>query len=84
MDLDFRRALIVREAMSSPVVMVSENDSAADAAGVMKDHGVGAVIVHGGESQPVGILTERDLVYRVIAEGRPPREIKVNEVCPPR
>ena len=80
MDLDFRRALIVREAMSSPVVTVWENDSAADAAGVMKDHGVGAVIVHGGESQPVGILTERDLVYRVIAEGRSPGEIKVKVV----
>ncbi len=80
MDLDFRRNLIVREAMSSPVVTVWENDSAADAAGVMKDHGIGAIIAHGGESQPVGIVTERDLVYRVIAEGKSPSEIKVKEV----
>ncbi len=80
MDLDFSRALVVREAMSSPVIMVGENDSAANAAGVMKDHGIGAIIVHGGESQPVGIVTERDLVYRVIAEGKSPSEIKVKEV----
>ncbi len=80
MDLEFRRSLIVREAMSSPVVMVWENDSAADAAGVMKEHGIGAIIVHGGESQPVGIVTVRDLVYRVIAEGRSPAEIRVKEV----
>ena len=80
MDLDFSRALVVREAMSSPVIMVWENDSAADAAGVMKEHGIGAIFVHGGESQPVGIVTERDLVYRVIAEGRVPGEVKVKEV----
>ena len=80
MDLDFRRTLIVREAMSSPVVTVWENDSTADAASVMKEHGIGAIIVHGGESQPVGIITERDLVYRVIAEGKSPSKIKVKEV----
>jgi len=80
LDLDFSRKLIVREAMSSPVITVWENDSAANAAGVMKEHGIGAIIVFGGESQPVGIVTERDLVYRVIAEGRSPGEINVKEV----
>ncbi len=80
MDLDFNRALIVREAMSSPVIMVGENDSVADAAVVMKDHGIGAIIAHGGESQPVGIVTERDLVYRVIAEGKVPSEVKIKDV----
>ncbi len=80
MDLDFSRALIVREAMSSPVITVWENDSVADAAGVMKENRIGAIIVHGGESQPVGIITERDLVYRVIAEGGAPSEIRVKEV----
>jgi len=80
LDLDFSRALIVREAMSSPVITVWENDSVADAAGVMKEHRIGAIIVHGGDSQPVGIVTMRDLVYRVIAEGRSPSEIKVKEV----
>jgi len=80
LDLDFSRALIVREAMSSPVIMVGENDSVADAAVVMKEHGIGAIIAHGGESQPVGIVTERDLVYRVIAEGRVPSEVKVKDV----
>ena len=80
MDLNFNRALIVREAMSSPVIMVGENDSTADAAILMKEHGIGAIIVHGGDSQPVGILTERDLVYRIIAMGRVPGEIKIKEV----
>jgi CBS domain-containing protein len=80
LDLDFRRDLLVREAMSSPVVTVLENDSVAEAARVMKEHGIGAIIVHGGASNPVGIVTERDLVYRVIAEGRPPGEVSVGEV----
>jgi CBS domain-containing protein len=80
LDLEFRRTLIVREAMSSPVVMVSENDSTANAARVMKKHGIGAIFIYRGESRPVGIVTERDLVYRVIAEGGSPGEIKVKDV----
>ena len=80
MDLDFRRALLVREAMSSPVVTVLENDSVAEAARVMKEHGIGAIIVQGVDSKPVGITTERDLVYRVIDEGRPPGETRVGDV----
>jgi CBS domain-containing protein len=80
MDLDLRRALLVREAMSSPVVTVLENDTVAEAARVMKEHGIGAIIAQGEESSPVGIMTERDLVYRVIAEGHLPGEVKVKEV----
>jgi CBS domain-containing protein len=80
LDLDLRRNLLVREAMSSPVVTVLENDSVAEAARVMKEHGIGAIIAQGGDSNPVGIMTERDLVYRVIAEGRLPGDVRVREV----
>lgn len=80
MDLDFKAKMVVREAMSSPVVVIGEDSSVVDAAKVMSEHRIGSVIVNDAEGHPVGIVTERDLVFRIIAEGRVPREISVGEV----
>jgi CBS domain-containing protein len=80
LDFDFRRRLIVREAMSSPVVTVNEGQSVVEAAEIMSDNKIGAIIVESGDGQPIGIVTERDLVYRVIAKDTIPREVQVKEV----
>jgi signal-transduction protein with cAMP-binding, CBS, and nucleotidyltransferase domain len=70
MSLEITSNMLVREAMSSPVISVSEGTDIAELAKVMKDHNVGAVIVTNKEEQPVGIVTERDIVTRVVAQGR--------------
>ncbi len=80
MDLDLRAKMVVREAMSSPVVTVGEENSVVEAAKIMSKQGIGAIIVNSADGQPVGIVTERDLVFRVIAKDRVPRELKVKEV----
>lgn len=54
----------------------------ADAAALMKVNNVGAVLVV-EEGRLVGIFTERDAVYRVMAEGREPRLTRVREVMTP-
>jgi len=43
MDLNFKRRLIVREAMSSPVVTVLENHSVVTAAEIMRNGKIGAM-----------------------------------------
>ncbi len=70
MSLEITSTMLVREAMSSPVISVSENTDVTKLARVMKDQKVGAVIVTNEEEQPVGIVTERDIVTRVVAQGR--------------
>ena len=61
------------------LLTVDENESIQSAAEVMTNRGVGSVFVtRGGE--PVGIVTERDLLSKVIAAGRDPRKTKVKEV----
>ena len=80
LDLDFKRRLIVREAMSSPVVTIDEDQSVVEAAEIMRKNRIGAIIVESKGGQPVGIVTERDFVYRVIAKDAIPREIQVKEV----
>jgi CBS domain-containing protein len=80
LDLDLSNKMIVREAMSSPVATVNEDQSVVDAAKIMSEHRIGSIIVISADEQPNGIITERDLVFRVIANDIVPRDIKVKDV----
>ena len=80
MSLEITSNMLVREAMSSPVISVSEDTDIAELAKVMKDRNVGAVIVTNEEEQPVGIVTERDIVTRVVAQGRDHRNVVAKSV----
>jgi CBS domain-containing protein len=53
----------------APVVTAGVDDTVEAAARSMRDRGVGCLIVT-REGRPIGIVTDRDLVVRVIAEGR--------------
>ncbi len=46
----------------------------------MHQRGVGALIVVDEEQTPVGIITDRDIVERVVAVGRDPQSTRVREV----
>ena len=52
-------------------VMVSPDATCGRLAKLMREKGVGSVIVV-EDGKPIGIVTERDLVHRVMAEGRVP------------
>ena len=58
----------IREVMTPNPRSVSPNDSIQNAARIMRDEDAGAVpIVDNGRA--VGIVTDRDIVVRVVAEG---------------
>jgi signal-transduction protein with cAMP-binding, CBS, and nucleotidyltransferase domain len=70
----------VSEMMTKDVIdSITQDASVADAARRMKElkRGCLVVIAHG---QPLGIITERDLVQRVMAEMRSPEDTKVSQV----
>lgn len=50
-----------------------------DAARLMRAHKVGAIVVVDGE-RIVGIFTERDALFRVVAEGRDPHTTPIADV----
>ena len=60
----------VNQVMSKNVLTAEKSTSLQDAAEKMNQLNVGCVIVT-EESKPVGIITERDFVTKVAAEGRP-------------
>ena len=71
----------VREVMTAMPETVSPETSIKDAARIMADEGIGDVIVvDGGPERVVGILTDRDIAIRAVAEGKGP-STKVEDVC---
>lgn len=53
------------------VVVLHEDSSTVQAARAMKEHGIGCVLVSDHERHIVGILTDRDLVCRLVASEKP-------------
>jgi CBS domain-containing protein len=54
----------------TPPLRVSPNQTAADAVALMRHEGVGCLLVCDGD-KVVGIVTERDIMRRVLAVGKP-------------
>jgi len=73
-------SILVRHAMTEAPQTIRPDMNAADAAGLMKSEDVGALpVVRDGEL--VGVVTDRDLVVRVLAERQDPRAIKVGDIA---
>ena len=70
----------VRDVMTPGVRTVSPSQSLAEAAEVMKGEDVGSVPVV-EEGRLAGIVTDRDIVTRAVAERRDPQTVKVDEVA---
>ncbi len=61
-----------RDVMTGGVECVGENESVLDAARKMRDLDVGALPICGEDNRLKGMLTDRDIVVRVLAEGKDP------------
>ena len=69
-----------REIMTPAPERLGIDDSIDKAAQRMASDDIGALPVCDGDGRLVGVLTDRDLVIRVLAEGRQPEETKVGDV----
>ncbi|MBI3859410.1 MAG: CBS domain-containing protein [Thaumarchaeota archaeon] len=79
--MDFRKSLDERvaEFATTQFVSLSPEDTIVKAANLMKSKGTTEALVIAGGS-PVGIVTERDILYKVVALGLAPGSTKVSEV----
>lgn len=78
-DMDETRE--VREVMTTLPETVTPKTSIKDAARVMADQGIGDVIVvEPGTERVVGIVTDRDIAIRALANGMGP-STEVGEIC---
>lgn len=68
----------VKDIMTKNVVTIDANKTVVEAAVLMSQSDVGDLVIMDGNT-PVGIVTERDFVRRVFAEGKS-GETKISEV----
>ena len=69
----------ILETKGNAVFSITEDATAMDAAKVMNEHHIGALVVTRGE-KVVGIFTERDILNRVVAQQRDPAGTVVRDV----
>ena len=79
-EIGLRTKMLVRDIMSSPVITIDEDETSNKAALSMEKNALGAVIVTNKAGKSIGIITERDLVIRVIAKNLKPDIIKGKEI----
>jgi len=79
-EIGLRTKMLVRDVMSSPVVAMDENSSSNLAAAAMDQNDLGCVVVTNKAGKSIGIITERDLVIRVLAKNLKPDTVKAREI----
>jgi CBS domain-containing protein len=70
----------VREVMTADPVQLDSSAPLVEAARRMRDADIGDVIVMDGGSM-CGVVTDRDIVVRAIAEGKDPQAATLSEIC---
>jgi signal-transduction protein with cAMP-binding, CBS, and nucleotidyltransferase domain len=79
-DIGLRTTMLVKDTMSSPVVTTDENAPSNKVARLMDENEVGAVVVTNKEGKPLGIITEKDLVIRVLSKNLTPSAVKAKDI----
>ena len=69
----------IKDAMTKNVLTVEEDVAVTDVAKIMEKNNIGSVVIVNGDV-PVGIVTERDITYRVVASNRKPDDVLVKDI----
>jgi CBS domain-containing protein len=70
----------VRHAMTEDPRSIDASASAVEAARIMRDQHVGSLPVT-DDGQVIGMVTDRDITTRVVAQGASAEEISVGDIC---
>ncbi len=73
--------LTAKDIMTKDVVTISGSATVADAVEKLKEKGLRALIVERrNNSDPYGMVTETDIIYKVAAYGHDPKKMRVYEI----
>lgn len=70
----------IQDVMSVNPIIVKKGDCVRKAAKLMKESGVGSLLVLAHDGSLNGIITEMDIVFKIVAEGLNPDTVVVEEV----
>lgn len=71
--------LTVNDVMTPQVVTARDDQTVKNAARVMANHGISSLVVFSADGLK-GILTEKDIVTRVVCAGLDPNDVNVGEI----
>jgi CBS domain-containing protein len=69
-----------RDVMSGDAQCIQEDDTVLDAAKRLAELDVGAMPICGNDNRLKGMLTDRDIVVKVLAKGKDPSSVKAGEL----
>jgi len=79
-EIGLRPRMLVKDVMSSPAVTTPENTTVDKTAQLMSADRLGCIIVTSKDGKALGIITERDLVTRVLAKNLQPSKLTAKDV----
>ena len=79
-EIGLRTRMLVKDIMTSPVVTVPEDAPVDKTAQLMSNDRLGCIIVTSKDGKALGIITESDLVRRVLAKNIRPSKLTAKEV----
>lgn len=71
----------IRDVMTTNPETLPESTTVREAAETMRANDIGDVVVVDDNGAISGILTDRDIVVRVVAEGRDPRVTRIGDIA---
>lgn len=71
--------ITVGDIMRKKVVTVNENDNIVAVSKLMKKHRIGSVVITQGKKAK-GLVTERDIVWKMVTKGIDPKKVKAKEI----
>lgn len=79
-EIGLRTRMLVKDVMTSPAITVSEDTAVDKTAQLMSSDRLGCIIVTSKDGKALGIITESDLVRRVLAKNIRPSMLNAKEV----
>lgn len=77
---DFNTLLAVKDLMTADIIIAPDSVSITEIANILTDNGIGSVVITGADGNAAGIITESDLVSKVVAKGKDPAQTKAGEI----
>ena len=72
--------MVAKDIMKTNVVTVLPSTPVTEAATIMREENIGSLVVVGVDKKLLGIITDRDIVVSVVANGKSPVEVVVGDV----
>lgn len=72
--------MVAKDIMKTSVVTVPPSTPVMEAARIMREENIGSLVVVGIDKRLLGIITDRDIVVSVVANGKSPLDVSVGDV----